>query len=589
MAAPNPVMTQRLVAIASAAAAAGHGGKGEIYERGAAELGISLPTLHRKLKEVKFPEPRKRRSDAGQVELGRDEALLISAYLIEATRRNGKRLPSIQTAVDALRSNGFIQAERVDRKTGEVIPLSVSAISRSLYTYGLHPDQLSRPTPKQEMQSLHPNHIWQIDPSLCVLYYLPKQQGLQCMKREVFYKNKIDAIAKITHERVWRYVFTDHTSGAFYVEYVLGAESGHNLSHCFINAMQKRHAEDPFHGRPKTVMVDPGSANTGAVFKNLCAALSIEVLVNEPGKPWAKGQVEKTNDIVERHFEQGLRFVRVDSLDDLNFHCHRWMRKHNGFSNHSRTNRTRYAVWQLIKPDQLITVPEPEFLRELAVTRPEERLVNPFLRVSYRGQEWDVSEVPGVAIGEKLLITRNAFRPESAQAVIFDADGRQSFFLIETVQRNEFGFDISSPVIGESYKRHKVSAAENARSEIETVLMGTDDADKIKKMRKDKALPFGGELDPFKPVTDIVHPTYMPKRGTELPLQKPMLEAAPLTVVEVAKRLKPELGDIWNAEAYAWVQKNYPEGVREDDLPTIESSIRSMSVRTANLRVVGGA
>ena len=36
-----------------------------------------------------------------------------------------------------------------------------------------------------ELQSLHPNHVWQIDASLCVLYYLaartPAEAGLHNM------------------------------------------------------------------------------------------------------------------------------------------------------------------------------------------------------------------------------------------------------------------------------------------------------------------------------------------------------------------------------------------------------------------------
>lgn len=588
MPALNPVLTQRLVEVSRQADAAGHGARGDVYRAAAAELGVSLPTLHRYLKEVRFQEPRKRRSDAGRVTLPREEALMISAYLMEATRRNGKRLASVETAVDVLRSNGMVAAGRVEPDTGEFTPLSYSAVNRALRVYGLHPDQLNRATPKQQLQSLHPNHIWQIDPSLCVLYYLPKQDGLQCMPEDTFYKNKIDNIAKITHSRVWRYVITDHTSGAFYVEYVLGAESGQNLSQCFINAMQKRHPSDPFHGRPSMVMLDPGSANTGAVFRNLCAALGVELLINKPGQPWAKGQVEKTNDIVERQFEQGLRFVNVTSLDELNEYCWRWMRNHNSTKAHSRHLQTRYGAWQQIRADQLITVPGPDVLRELAYQRPEDRVVDSFLQISYRGVSWDVSSVPGVEVGEKVQVTRNAFRDDAAQVLTYDQDGRQMFHMVQAVERNSFGFNIDGPVIGESFKRHKTSRAERAIEQVEQLLMGAADAESAQARRKSKALPFDGKVDPFKPVTDNTLPTYLPKRGTALDLQSPVFEAPPLSVLEVARRLKPLLGPLWNAEAYAWVQKHYPEGAREDELPAIEQSIRTMHAPAAGLRVVGG-
>nr|DAT06915.1 MAG TPA: Sigma 54 modulation/S30EA ribosomal protein C terminus [Caudoviricetes sp.] len=89
-------------------------------------------------------------------------------------RRNGKRLMSVKQAVEMLRANGKIEAARIDEETGEVSPLSENTITRALREYKLHPDQLLQPDPVSRMKSEHPNHCWQIDPSLCVLYYLPR-------------------------------------------------------------------------------------------------------------------------------------------------------------------------------------------------------------------------------------------------------------------------------------------------------------------------------------------------------------------------------------------------------------------------------
>lgn len=588
MAALNPVITQRLVDVAREVETASQGAKSAIIRRASHELCMSYATLYRKLKAVSVQAPRKRRTDAGQYALTEEEALYVSAYLLESMRRNGKRLASILTAVEALRSNGFIRAGHIDPDTGEFTPLAASTIARALRGYGLHPDQLMRATPKQQLRSLHPNHVWQIDPSLCVLYYLPRDTQLRCMPHDEFYKNKLDHVARVVNARVWRYVIVDHTSGAFYLEYVHGAESGQNLSHCFINAMQQRGPHDPLYGRPFIVMVDPGSANTGAVFRNLCMGLGVELLVNEPGKPWAKGSVEKHNDIVEREFEQGLKFREVTSLEALNAVAWEWMRHFNGTRKHSRTNRTRYAVWQLIRPDQLVTVPGVDVLRELAVSAPEERVVENTLQIRYRGRQFDVSEVPGVMVGEKLLIARNAFREDGAQVIVFDAEGRQTFHQVEPIALDEFGFKLDGAVLGQSYKRHKISAAEKASDRVEMLLMEAGTPDEAKARRKARHIAFGGKLNPYKDVADTPLPHYLPKRGTELALQAPVVETPSLSVIEVARRLKPELGDLWDAEAYAWVQRSYPEGACEDDLPAIESAIRKMHAPGPGLRVVGG-
>lgn len=86
---------------------------------------------------------RKRRSDAGKTELKLEEAKLISAVLVEAMRRNGKRLMSVKQTVEILRANGKIEAARIDEETGEVSPLSENTITRALREYKLHPDQIS--------------------------------------------------------------------------------------------------------------------------------------------------------------------------------------------------------------------------------------------------------------------------------------------------------------------------------------------------------------------------------------------------------------------------------------------------------------
>lgn len=589
----NPVITQRLVDVARQVQQARHGQRTAIYRAAADELGMSPQTLQRKLKEIRIQGPRKRRADAGHSALSRDEAMLISAYLMETTRQHGKKTAKIERAIEALRANGMILAGKTDPDTGEFKPLSVSAVRRALYAYGLHPDQLNQPTPKVSLVSLHPNHVWQIDPSLCVLYYLRAgegvSQGLQVMAQDEFYKNKPKNVERIANDRVWRYVITDHTSGTIYVEYVLGAETGQNLANCFINAMQKRGDTDPFHGVPLLVMVDPGSANTGAVFKNLCAALSVTVLVNKPGQPWAKGQVEKSNDLVEREFEQGLKFVAVHSLEELNEYAWRWMRVYNATEIHSRTGRTRYATWLTIKPEQLRLAPSAELCRELAICAPETRVVSPQLEVSYRGKQYDVSNVPGVMVGEKLLITRNPWRDESsAQVVLDDAEGRRVFHVVDAVQFGEYGFRESGAVIGQEYKRHAETPAEKARKQIEQLVMEVDTEAAAESKRKAKALPFGGKLDPYKEITDTQLPSYLPKKGTALDIATPHVEVPPLNLTQVALRLKPVLGDAWTADTYSYLERRYPDGVREDDLPKVAEELRNQAKRP-KLRAVGGA
>lgn len=581
----SAALTERLVALAQEVRSAPHGAKSAIYAQASVELGLSVPTLHRKMGEVALRPRRKRRSDSRESGLPVEEARLVSAMLMESTRRNGKRLMSVEQAVEILRSNGKVLAGCIDNETGEIVHFSTPTVSRALRLYNLHPDQLMAPAPAIELASLHPNHVWEIDASLCVLYYLKReadtQRGLQVMDAKEFYKNKPRNIEKIVNERVWRYLFTDHYSDTYYLEYVLGAESGENLATTFINAIQKR-PDDPFHGVPFVAMMDPGSANTGAVFQNLAAALQIHVQVNRPGAPRAKGQVEKGHDIVERKFESGLKFVEVRSLDQLNALAWRWMRAFNGISRHSRHKQTRYAVWQTITQEQLRIAPSVEICRELAHTMPEKRQVNTRLRVSFRGEEFDVSTVPGVMVGEYILMARNPWRPEAAQVVLTGEDGHEAFHVVEPVLRSGAGnFATSAQIIGEGYARHADTPAQKNAKAIERLLTGTDTLEQAAQARKAKSLPFNGEVDPYKPVTDIVLPAYLPKRGTVLDIpQAAQVVILPLTHTQAALQLRKMLGRAVTAEDRALFEAWHPDGVPEELLQAVADRLEGKTVET---------
>ena len=582
----SAAITERLVGISQQSRQMPHGGKSEFYAKVADELGMSVGTLHRKLNEVSVRPARKRRNDAGKIVMTFDEAQLVSSVLTESTRRNNKRLMGIQQALETLISNGKIAASRVDEETGEMFRLSVSTVSRALRHYKLHPDQLSAPAPVTELASLHPNHCWQIDPSLCVLYYLRSEaeanKGLQVMDADEFYKNKPKNLARIAQERVWRYVITDHTSGTCYVEYVLGAESGENLANIFIHAIQKRGEHDPFHGVPFIVMVDPGSANTGAIFKSLCLSLQVHVQVNKPGNPRAKGQVEKMNDLVEKKFESGLKFITVNSLEELNQAAWRWMRVFNGTSIHSRTGQTRYGVWLQIAQEQLRTAPDEATCRELAHSKPESRNVRPNMTVSFKSDEYDVSpliESAGLIVGQKVMVVLNPWRPDAAQIVVMGEDGREIFHVVEKVQRNEFGFRDGAPVICESYSRHADTSAQRNAKDIEMLVMGEDTLEGAAQARKGKAVAFNGELDPYKPVTDTILPAYLPKRGTAMHVPNPtQIEIKPLSVVAASMSLIGKIGRSLTADENEWLRKVYADGVPEEALQEIADRLQGVGI-----------
>lgn len=587
----NPVMTQRLVALAQHIEQAPHGCKTALCRAAADDLGITLATIYRKLQEVSVPPSRKRRADAGSSALERREAEVISAVLIQSIRDNDKQLSTLERAVERLRSNGKILAGRVDTDSGELLPLSIAAISRALRAYGLHPDQILRATPAVELVSAHPNHLWQIDASISTQYYLG-DDGARAMNKAEFYDGKPENLKRIEKQRLWRYVITDHTSGLIYVQYVLGSESAENICHVMITAMVKRGEYDPFHGVPFMMMTDPGAAMTSAMFRNLCRALSIELIINKAGNARAKGQVEQAHNIVEREFESGLRLMdKPTTLDQVNALAGRWMRHYNATAVHTRHRRTRYGLWMTIKSEQLRIAPSAEVCRELAIAAPEKRKVTAKLRVSFRGAEFDISSVPGLMVGDTVLITRNPFRDESsAQLVLTGEDGRECFHVIERITHDENGFAANGAtrrVIGEGVRSLPETQAETDKKVLDQIATGTDSVEAAEKAKKARITPFGGEIDPFKEQANTTLPSYLPKRGTALETSVTVatVELKPLSHVAAAKLLRSKVNN-WSGESMAWLKTQYPDGVSEAQLDEIAAALNKPA--RPGLRVVGG-
>lgn len=584
----SAALTERLVQIASAAAHAGYGKKEAVYAEACRGLGISRATLHRQLKEVTVKPERKRRSDAGKTHVAREEAVLISAALMASLRKSAsKRLLSVEQAVEMMRQNGEIRCDRVDPETGEIFTLATSTIIRALRAFRLHPDQLLAPAPAVELRSLHPNHVWQIDASLCVLYYLnarnDKERGLQVMEYNRFYKNKPANIKSVESDRVWSYEVTDHNSGAIFVNYVMGAESGVNLAESFIKAICLR-PRDVLHGVPYILMMDMGSANTSGLFKNFARRLGVELLPHAVGNARATGQVENARNIIERSFEAGLRFQPVANLEELNARAQQWSVWYNATKTHSRHGKTRTEQWLTITEQQLRIAPPADLCRTLLTHEPESRLVDDFLRVKFAGREWDVSAVPRVMVGEKLMVTYNPYQLDTVFIVDADAEGNELLLAAPVVERGAAGFASTANVIGQDYRQHAETEADRNRRDVELATYGVATLEEAEAAKKAKAVPFGGRVDPMKVVTDTELPTFLPRRGTELVVgagaQAP---ERTLSLFETAAELA-RLGVVMDADKNRLVAGWFPDGVPESEIDGLR---HRLTVR-AGLKVVGG-
>lgn len=584
---PNQIIA--LKAAAEALSAAPHGSKGPVAATQARLLGCDVTTLYRQIDEAGFGRSRKRRSDAGQLSVSREAAMTLMGLKTTAQRANGKDNMAIGNAASLARANGLAALGKLDKTSGELVPVSDSTIGRALRHYGLDLKTLRRPAPHRGAKSLHPNHVWQIDASLCVLYYLD-DVGLGIMEHDEFYKNKPENFQKKAKAMVIRYVCTDHYTGTVHFRYYLGAESGEMLCEFFIDCIQgKDHEKEPFQGVPMIVVVDPGSANKGALFKNLLRLLGVKLIVHRPKNPRAKGSVEKHNDLIERGFESTLIGVTVTSLEQLNAEASIWRRHFNGARKHSRHGHTRYGFWQTIRQEQLRLAPPPEICRALMSGKTASRDVRGDLTVSFDGDLYTVREVPHLNIGQKVMVARSPYRADAILLIELDEHKRDVHWVCPRVALDVAGFRDDAAVWGEEIKALPDTQAVKDMKAIERLAYGVDGKLEVDAARKKRQAVFGG-LDITSHLDAATPASYMPRRGTEMEITSPLqaggaadsltspaaraVEAVYLNPVQLAGRLHQAMPGEWRAENYQRLVAWYPDGAPENELAVIVDRFR---------------
>ncbi len=552
-----------------------HGGRTALVDEAKRVLCCSRQDVYRRLADkAGWASGRKRRKDKGDSRLSEATAQKAAHLMHLATRANGKRTIPLTVARDILRDSGIEDAD-----------VSTSTLSRIMRRAGCHPAMLRTGHPSQRLRTLHPNHVWQVDPSLCILFYLPKG-GLMVCEESKFYKNKPKNVQKIEKERVWRYTLTDHFSGTIYVRYVQAAgESAQSLVDVFLEATRKRGPFDPMHGVPFILLMDAGSANTSALFLNLLDRLGVEYIVHMPGNPRAKGSVEVANNIVETQFEGRLAFHHVENLEQLQEAADRWRTHYNAHAIHSRHGRTRNSVWLTIAEDQLRLAPDLDLCRELVTTRPKDATVRPDMTITHavkgHGRNaYDVRLIPGLVPQAKVKVVVNPYRAPAVDVITTDATGEAAVWTVEPVRTDDAGFWADAPVIGQEHHAQPDTLADRHVKAIAEAA-GPDKA----RAKAPEGVNVMADVD-ARPA-----PEYLPKRGRDLVLDASRREIPPLTHVEAAMQLRREVGDAWTADAWEWLQQHYPDGVPAEDMAQLVARFTADddNHKTAPLRVIGGS
>lgn len=593
---PDQVLALR--SLCSQLAQAAKGQKAALKESMARQLNCSLATLHRHLKAVGYTDGRKPRCDKGSSMVCEADAQMLSAALAAGTRQNGKRNLSLDDARDLMQSNGKLPG-LVDCDTGEIRKVSASTISRALKRSGLHPDQIAAPTPHMPMRYPHPNHTWQIDASVCVVFYLA-DGGAKLLDQSRFYKNKPEQLKSIEQQRVIRFVCWDGCSGAVMVRYYLGEESAENLIDFFIWCVQQRTHRGqpmPFYGVPKILHTDQGSANRSHLFGALLQALDVRLIPHMPGNSRATGGAESTQNIVETKFEHKLAFCRTSDLDDLNAKATDWMHAFNASRPHSRHGHTRYGLWSTIRAEQLRVPPAEDILRTLPTSRIETRVVEGDLAISYaparlKGARYDVAGVPGVWVGATVEVSLNPYeRSENGiQFVRVRAldTGENTWTSCAPLAIGLDGVRTDAPEFGAEYSSLGDTLVDTNRKALLKTTYDADTLGEAKRRKFGKTPAFMGELDAFAPEARVNLPSFLPKRGTQLNVPSPVqIELKPYSIYEAMRWVVGRIGRPLSPEENAWVRETWPQGVPQDELESVLTRLQGMEEITP-VAAVGG-
>ncbi len=568
-----PDNREHLAEIARRLDATPYRGRRAIVDEACTLYGWSVAKLYARLKaDVGWSSGRKTRSDKGSTCVPVASLEMLATAERESVRANGKQILFTPTGASMLAAN-------------EVpLPVSNGQLNRLMRARKLDVSAQRQADAPVRMRSLHPNHVHQVDPSLCVLYYMKGQQAM--MDADKFYKNKLDNYAKIKL-KVWRYVLYDHTSGLLAVRYYEAAgENTPTLFEFLMWAWGKQEGRE-FHGVPRILVWDKGSANKAAVIKSLLGGLEVIPIEHAAGKARVKGGVECGNNIIECKFESLLKFETVHSVAQLNEAALAWQnafnadlipREHNALRRRGMAPTPRYALWRRIKADELRILPPVDVCRPLLEGREIVRKVRG-LAVTFKHpgsdmtRSYRLSGLDGICEGDEVAVRPLLYGECAIHVRVPRYDGEDLVYRLEAdALPDSFGQPINGPVWNESYKSNADTAADKAAKRMDALAYPGQDAEK---QRQKQAAPFGGTLDAHSHLKDIALPVGLPRRGSEINVpDRLQVEVRPLNWAQMAAALCRVI-DGWGPDLYALMEKLYPDGALEADLPAVAERLKS--------------
>lgn len=588
----SPEIRKYLMELACKLDASAHGERGVVLSAAELFLGWSKQTIYRQLEqECGWSSGRKARADKGKTSVDAHALNMLSTAQREAVRENDKQTMFTPVARSILEQNGV------------QLKVSNGHLNKLMRDRSMSVKAQRHESPVQPLRSEHPNYLHQVDPSLCLLYYMNGKQHM--MRDSEFYKNKLENFAKV-QLKCWRYVGYDRTSGAIKAKYFESAGENQHVLFEFLMYLWGKQDGVLMHGVPKFLMWDKGSANTSNAIKNLLKHLEVEPLEHAAGKARAKGGVENANNIVETQFESRLRFQPVNDINELNAAAQAWAEAYNANlipHQDSRLKRkglaapiARYDLWQLIRADQLRLLPSVEICRALMASKDVERKVKPDMTITFKHPSadstlsYDLKGLQGVTVGSQVVVRGLVYGNCAIQIEVPRYDGEMLFYRLEPINDyDQFGQRLSSPLVGEEYKSLPDTAIEKAAKAMDALAYPQEED--AKKARAKGVTPFEGKLNSHGYLKDIERPTYLQREGKTIETPAHLQVAIPmLTVTEAMLKIAAALKRSLTKEEALFMRKSFATGVPEDRVLQLIEQFKNPAAATQptphGLRVV---
>ncbi|WP_281218504.1 integrase catalytic domain-containing protein [Oryzisolibacter propanilivorax] len=593
MAALSPEACEYVRQLARRLEGAEHGTGTQMVREAGQFLGLSVQTVYRHLKGVAgWSSGRKARSDKGTTSVSAQALVTLGAAQREAVRANGKQTLFTTTARGILEQNGH------------GFGVSNGQLNRLLRDRKLNVAAQRVADPVQALRAPHPNHTHEVDPSLCLVYYLRGRQYI--IRDDEFYKNKLDGLAKVKF-KCYRYVAYDRASACVVPWYTEAAgEDQHNLFRFLMFAWGLQGGR-PLHGVPRHLLWDKGSANTSAAVRSLLDALGVRHLTHEAGNARVKGGAENGNNLVETQFESRLRFEPVEDVGQLNAAAFAWANAYNANlipGQDTRLRRpglaapvARYDLWQRITAEQLRVLPPLEVCQAFMRSKEEERQVKPDLSITFRHPAaqrtlaYSLRGFDGINVGDTVLVRGLVYGECAVQVQVARYDGEALVYRVEpNVEFDAFGQRADAAEIGAEFKRAAKTQAEHAASAMDETAYPGLTQDEVKAARAKRAAPFEGKLNAHGYLRDVELPAYLPRQGTGIDTPAHAAPAGPelIDAVTAMLRIVGAIGRHLSPQENAFFMKRYQTGVPEDQVAALVAQYQALDMADEPLRAAGG-